>query len=1091
MKRLLKKTFREYFSAPLYQPRVRQRAGLSRQLLLGASAVTAATLGLFGDPRAAHAFFVYEVDLSTYTPNSLNETIAFPGTSAGVRFQWTGATDTFSVLESVAIQDANDPLTLSGGFGLGSPLNIQVDPTAPNEDVTLTVDFLNGGVQVPVERLRLVVIDIDRDNTNAWQDQLTVGGDAPAPQITPATQPSPPLGISPEASPTLPLGVDDVARGGPGLANPNDFTVDIAGNNLIGVYAPPGPQTLPDGTNVNILGTATEQNPNTGSAIRGGNEVDVALEGSNQSPEGTVTLDYAANAGQPVNSGGFTFGNGPVSLTTATNPPGVGGFLSFAGDNGGPAIHGIGLYTIVFTPGVLGTGKSVSAPTPGPNGTVNVTYQVRVQNSGEVTTLTSVQVNDDLAATFGDPNGFTVTAVRPAGGVNLAVNPDFSGVAPQDTLLVGNGILAPGEFTLIEYDVNIDPAIVGTGPFNNTAISTAQTPIGLPVTDRSTNDTDPPPDGPNPDPNNDGDPLEDTPTPVDLIDVPVIQPAIGVVERVLSSTPTPDGAFGPDTVRVVYEIAVSNIGPEALDNVQLTNSLEQTFGDGSFSVVGSPTLESGAPALNNFDPNYTGDDQEVLGLLGPGVTLQPGESGTIQIVVDVNRNSPTLPPSDTNTFTNQTLATGTGTGSNIEVSDLSDDFNSIDPLPPDLVSGIDPDGDGNAGGPDPNNPENTPTPVTLVDPTTPQIGVSQQVISSDLNPTGPFGADTVQVVYEIVVENIGPEDLNDVRLTNSIEDTFGDGSYELVGLPQFIDGNPNLDTVNPQYDGDNQGSLELLDLTQPGRTLPVGDSSTFRITVNVDTASGTLPNPLPGPFLNQTTAIGIGSQSGLETTDLSNDVNSVPAGQDPIDPNNNGIANEDGENIVTPVSLGANIQVTKRITQVLRNGQPLFVPQINQFNDQEDDDSDNLLQTLSGNVLPPGLFNVPSILQSGDTIEYTVYFFNAGSTPVQNLELCDVIRVPSVLQPDSLELALPSTTPPTDNSFAASSLIEARAPLAPLEPSCEDVTGTGNFPPGPDDSVIPGAGGGVVVGATDGNATSGLDLGASEIGAFRFQVIIP
>ncbi|MEM9164820.1 MAG: hypothetical protein AAGC54_17355, partial [Cyanobacteria bacterium P01_F01_bin.4] len=94
-------------------------------------------------------------------------------------------------------------------------------------------------------------------------------------------------------------------------------------------------------------------------------------------------------------------------------------------------------------------------------------------------------------------------------------------------------------------------------------------------------------------------------------------------------------------------------------------------------------------------------------------------------------------------------------------------------------------------------------------------------------------------------------------------------------------------------------------------------------------------------------------------------------------------------------------------------------------------------------------------------------------------------------QTDSLELALPSTTPPTDSSFAASPLIEAQAPLAPLADSCEDVTGTGNFPPGPDDRVIPEAGGGVVVGATDGNATSGLDLGANEIGAFRFQVIIP
>ncbi|MEO1400870.1 MAG: hypothetical protein AAFV72_06390 [Cyanobacteria bacterium J06635_1] len=1074
MKRLLKKTFRQYFSTPAPRHRVGNRGRLSRRLSICVSALTAATLGVLGQPRVARALFVYETDLSNYTPNSLNENIAFPGTPASIQFDWTGATDTFGVLEPTSIENPDDPLTLSGGFSQGSPLNIQFDPNNPGDSVNLNISFLNGNTPAPIERLRLIVIDVDRDGSNSWQDQVFLGGDAPTPLITPATQASPPFQVSPEAEAQIidPISIEDA--GGPGLATPPaNYTVDIAGTTLTGVYAPPDTYPLNNGDTVNILGTPTEQNPNAGSPVGVGNPLPDLVEGNNQSPEGTITADFGATPGQPVNNVTLSFGNGPASPAN-------------------PAQHGIGLYTIVFTPGVIGTGKSVSEPTPGPNGTVNVTYTIRVENFGEVTNLNDVQVTDNLAETFEGTAGFTVSNVRAGGGggVDLTVNEDFDGVNTQ-TLLADNQSLAPGAFTLIQYDVNINPAVTGLGPFENTAIGTAVTPVGLPISDRSADDTDPGPDGPNPDPNNDGDPLEDIPTPLDLTDIPVPVPAIGVTERVVSSIPTPGGAFGDDTVRVVYEIAVENIGPETLNNVQLVNSLEETFGDGSFSVVGPPEFIGGAPAINNFNPDYDGDNQGVLGLLGPGVTLTPGESGTIQITVDVNRDSPTLQPEPDGSFLNQTEATGIGATSETEVSDLSDDFNTIDPEPPTLVDGIDPDGDGNAGGTDPQNPENTPTPVTFVDPTVPQIGVSKQVVSSTLIPDGAFGVNTARVVYEIVVENIGPEDLDDVQLTESLEDTFGDGNFQLVESPQFTGGNPNLDAVNPNFDGDNQGDLNLLDPANLERTLPEGASSTFQVTVDVDIASDTLPDTPPGPFENQVVATGVGTDSGVNTTDLSNDATSVTPGQDPIDPNDNGLANEDGENVPTPVFLGADIRLTKRITQVLRNGQPLFVPQINQFNDQDGDDSDNLLQTLSNNALPPGLFNAPDLLQSGDTVEYTVYFFNAGAAPVQNLELCDVLRVPNVLQTGSLELAPPSTTPPTEGSFVPSPLIEARAPLAPLDASCEDVTGTGNFPPGPDDQVIPGAGGGVVVGATDGDAPSGLDLGANEIGAFRFQVIVP
>ncbi|MEA5462455.1 hypothetical protein [Leptothoe sp. PORK10 BA2] len=467
-------------------------------------------------------------------------------------------------------------------------------------------------------------------------------------------------------------------------------------------------------------------------------------------------------------------------------------------------------------------------------------------------------------------------------------------------------------------------------------------------------------------------------------------------------------------------------------------------------------------------------------------------------------------------FNNSTTATGVGAASTIPVSDISNDLNSVTPLPADLEGALNPPGEsptggstvGNAGdqsapAPAPGDSENTPTPVNFV--ITPEISVIERVDQSRTeigNITGAtFGTNNVRLVYQIVVRNIGIEDLRNVVLNNDFRPTFGTSGiggtndFNIVTPPTLVTAGGGVTTVPVNASFDGSGDLRLAgDPADPTSTLNVGEFAVYEITVDVNTAGNNVAPNLPGPFDNQTTTDGIGVISGEPTSDLSNDINPFPSDSttpDPVasDPNGNLEANEPEENIETPVLLGADLRIVKRITRVTRAGTNLALPGINDFTNQPGTEDDDTLANLAGNSLPLGLFEVDNPLQSGDVVEYTVYFFNAGVAQAANVEICDELQVPSVLQPASLELASPQllSTLGTNLTFAAGSpLLFPQAPLASLVESCPSFPGT--FPSGtPTGGLGVGAGGGVVAGGPN----LGLNVDASEVGAFRFTVTIP
>jgi uncharacterized repeat protein (TIGR01451 family) len=83
------------------------------------------------------------------------------------------------------------------------------------------------------------------------------------------------------------------------------------------------------------------------------------------------------------------------------------------------------------------------------------------------------------------------------------------------------------------------------------------------------------------------------------------------------------------------------------------------------------------------------------------------------------------------------------------------------------------------------------------------------------------------------------------------------------------------------------------------------------------------------------------------------------------------------------------LRLVKRITNVFRNGQPVNVANFNDFLDDPNDNNDNILNQAGR---PPfGVSQLQTPLQSGDEVEYTLYYLAEGEQDLQNVSFCDLI----------------------------------------------------------------------------------------------------
>ena len=495
--------------------------------------------------------------------------------------------------------------------------------------------------------------------------------------------------------------------------------------------------------------------------------------------------------------------------------------------------------TFTETP-LLGVAKQVvGSPVSNGNGGFTVVYSILVKNYGNVV-IKNLQVTDTLATTFPAPATFTVLALASPDFTEKSVGAGgYTGTASNDTLLTGVDTLGLAATGTISLTVVITPNVAITTTYNNTAIGGGVSPAGTPVSDWSQVGTDP-------DPDNNKNPTDNSdPTPVTLAQNPVL----GVAKRVVGN-PTNNGN---GTFTVLYSLLVQNYGNVRLTNLQVTDDLNLTFGVGKYAVTGLASTEF----TENWPSGYNGNTN--INLLQGTDTLAVGASGLITATVVVT------PGNNLGPYNNQALGSGTPPVGQ-PISDLSQ--NGPNP---------DPDNDKNPG----NNSD--PTPVLFGE--NPKVGLAKAVKSYTFNGDGTF-----TVAYTLTVKNYGDVQINNLRVQDNLDATFGAGKYAVTGLTsaEFAENWPA---------GYNGGSNT--DLLAGSDMLPVNGAGTIIATVVVT------PGVTSVTYQNVATVIGV-SPGGSAVTDQSqNGTNPNPDTDN--DPTNN--------NEPTPVSYVEHpkLGVAKRV----------------------------------------------------------------------------------------------------------------------------------------------------------------------------------
>lgn len=506
--------------------------------------------------------------------------------------------------------------------------------------------------------------------------------------------------------------------------------------------------------------------------------------GSGVGPGGTPVSDLSQSGvnPDPDGDGDPTNNNDPTPLSVGENP-------------------------------AIGLSKRVTAaPVNNGDGSFTFVYSFVVQNFGDVE-LDNIQIVDNLAQSFTGSGGFAVNSITSG---DFAVNNAFDGNA-DTALLAGTDSLALGASGEVQVLLTVTTG-GNLGPYNNTANAGGISPAGTPVSDVST-------DGVSTDPDNDGDPGNNsTPTPVSFTEFP----QIGMAKRV-SAGPINNG---DGTFSFAYEILVNNSGDVALSNVQITDDLATAFG-----AADSYTVNNVISASLTVNTGFDGDADQNL-LLGMD-SLAVGASGRVFVEMTVT------PGANLGPYNNTAVGAGTSPVGTV-VTDSSTD-------------GIDPDPTNNG---DPGD-DNTPTPITFGE--NPGIGTAKVVSTQPVdNNNGTF-----TFAYTIRVANTGDVVLSNLQVVEDLATVFAAASGFAVNAIQSADF-----AVNGAFNG--ASDTALLAGTD---TLGLNSSGDVTLTLTVT------PGAFAGPYLN--TALGQGtSPADSVVEDPSTNGTSVDPDNDG-DPGNN------------------------------------------------------------------------------------------------------------------------------------------------------------------------------------------------------------
>jgi uncharacterized repeat protein (TIGR01451 family) len=434
---------------------------------------------------------------------------------------------------------------------------------------------------------------------------------------------------------------------------------------------------------------------------------------------------------------------------------------------------------------------------------------------------------------------------------------------------------------------------------------------------------------------------------------------------------------------IEYKIVVQNRNPRAITNLTVSDAIPfqwQVLRDASNPI----TVDSGfslasPPALPSSSFVSTGNS---VTFTNPG-TLAPGATLTLTFNVRIRPGSPSP-------LINQGTINFQGDNGNPVLTDASDSTNPTAPgsdVNPGNPSPLNPDGSGgNVNQPNAGNAD--PTIIKFVSPITP-TGTKSVRLVTDADGSGAVTTgDTLE--YTITYSNTSSSDVNNFLVTDSIDSnglSFVSGSYSLSAT-----GTGTTVAANPNYNGTTDTNLNTVGTLGRG-----GGQVVIKYRAVVLAAAGTKIN-------NQARATSIGGNVSQSLTDALQGPGDLPQVLD--DGINQGNLSDTGDDEPTGVTVGdvgnPRLRLVKRITSVTRGGVPISGINFSTFVDDPADDNDNAPGWSQ--LSPVGVFRLGSevSLQSGDEVEYTIYFLSDGAQNSRNIKFCDLIPAGTTFIPDSL-----------------------------------------------------------------------------------------
>lgn len=294
---------------------------------------------------------------------------------------------------------------------------------------------------------------------------------------------------------------------------------------------------------------------------------------------------------------------------------------------------------------------------------------------------------------------------------------------------------------------------------------------------------------------------------------------------------------------------------------------------------------------------------------------------------------------------------------------------------------------------DPNPDNNTSTNTTTIqpNPVTP-TGIKSVRLSNDADANGSVTTgDTVE--YTITYFNGAPTPVTNLLVTDRIDTSklrFVPGSYSFTasGAGTTVTGNPNFNGTTDQ---------NLTNPTSLGNLGGNGSQVVIKFQAVITAPAGT-------QILNQATATSTGGTVDLSVSDAVQNEGDLPQVID--DGNNQGNLPNPADDEPTVVNVGGNagnprLRLVKRITSISRGGVPLSGVNFASFVDDPTDDNDNAAGWSQ--LSPVGVSQLASetSLQSGDEVEYTIYYLSDGTAPANNVRFCDPVPPATTFIPDS------------------------------------------------------------------------------------------